>query len=210
MSHPRQRSIPTHKQWLAVKKQFGVADGAVKGINVGAELDKYWKAIGGPSGAKGQAVALGALEIKLNEYITKLDKAKVKKYPEFQKKFLDEYVGQANYMREELKRLDGSIQSYKKQLTMFFTQVQKLDKKTTTKTDLDKFRQGPVRGVTAAGKTFRGGIDVSDIDQWLGTIDSAVLKMKDTATQSDIGAFIDATIKTAQKVAKLAKAKGLA
>jgi hypothetical protein len=210
MSHPRQRSIPTHKQWLAVKKEFGVADGAVRGVNVGAELDKYWKSIGGASGAKGQAVALGALEIKLNQYATKVDKSKVKKFPAFQKKFLDEYVGQAHYMREELKRLDGSIESYRKQLTMFFTAVQKLDKKKTTKSDLDKFRSGPVRGVTAAGKTFKGGIDVSEIDDWLGTIDAAVLKLKDPPANGEISSFIDATIKTAQKVAKLAKAKDLA
>jgi hypothetical protein len=210
VSHPRQRSIPTRKQWLALKKQYGVADGAVKGINVGAELDKYWKSIGSASGAKGQAIALGLLEPKLAEYISKLDKSKVKKYAELQKKYLDEYVGQAHYMREELKRLDGSTGAYKKQLTMFFGAVQHLDKKKTTKSDLDKFRQGPVRGVTAAGKTFRGGIDVSDIDKWLGTIDTAVLKMSDKTTQNEIANFVDATIKTAEQVAKLAKAKDLA
>lgn len=210
MSHPRQRSIPTRKQWVEVKKKFGVPDGGVSGINVGAELEKYWKSIGGSSGMKGQAAALALLEPKLAGYIQKLDKKKVKKYPEFQKKFLDEYVGQAHYMREELQRLDGSVQSYKKTLMLFFSATQKLDKKKTTKAELDKFRSGPVRGVTAAGKSFRGGIDVSDIDKWLGTIDAAVLKMDDKTTQNEIASFVDATIKTAEQVGKLAKQKGLA
>ena len=209
MSHPRQRSIPTRKQWQEVKKKFGVADGAVKGLNVGEELDKYWKAIGTSSGMKGQVVALGALEPKLAAYIGKLDKSKVKKFAEFQKKFLDEFVGQAHYMAQELKRLDGSAQAYKKQLTLFFGSVQHLDKAKTTTSDLDTFRQGPVRGVTAAGKTFRGGIDVSDIDGWLGTIDKAVLKMSDKTTQQEIATFIEATMKTAKQIGKAAKEKGL-
>ena len=91
-------------------------------------------------------------------------------------------------------------------LTCELVRMQTIKKK-TTKTDLDKFRSGPVRGVTAAGKTLKGGVDPSDIDRWLGTIDQAVLKMRDTTTQSEIASFIDATIKTAQEVAKVAKAK---
>jgi len=209
MSHPRQRSIPTRKQWLEVKKKFGVADGAVSGVNVGAELDKYWKAIGTSSGMKGQVAALKLLEPKLASYIGKLDKSKVKKFADFQKVFLDEYVGQAHYMSQELKRLDGSAQAYKKQLTVFFSAVQKLDKNKTTKSELDVFRQGPVRGLTAAGKQFKGGIDIKDIDELLAPMDNGVLKLPNDATQKQIATFIDSTMKAAQLIGKSAKAKGL-
>jgi hypothetical protein len=112
-------------------------------------------------------------------------------------------------MSEELKRLDGSAQAYAKQLTAFFHAVQKLDKKKTTKSELDSFRQGPVRGLTAAGKSFKGGIDISDIDGLLAPMDNAILKMSDQTTQTQIATFIDSTLKAAEVIGKKAKAKGL-
>ncbi len=34
--------IPKHSEWVALKKKYGVADGAAKGINLGKDIDAYW------------------------------------------------------------------------------------------------------------------------------------------------------------------------
>ena len=185
-----------------------MADGAVSGINVGDALDKYWNS--GAKTPKEQMASLEILETKLNSYITKLDKKKVKKdYDDFQKVFLNKYLGEAHKMKEDAKRYNANVDIYKKELIKFFTAVQALDKVRSTKTDLDKFRSGPVRGLTALGKSVRGA-DVTEIDKWLGTIDAAVLKLHADVSRTDIATFIDASIKTAEEIKKLAKAQNLA
>ena len=201
-------SIPKRSEWKTLKTKHQVVDGAVSGINVGDALDKYWNS--GAKTAKEQLVSLEALEVKLNSYITKLDKKKVKKdYPAFQKEFLNKYLGEAHKMKEDSKRYNANVDIYKKELIKFFTAVQALDKARSTKADLDKFRSGPVRGLTALGKSVRGA-DVTAIDKWLGTIDAAVLKLKSDVSRQEIGSFIDATIKTAEEIKKLARAQQLA
>jgi hypothetical protein len=196
--------IPTRKQWQDTKKKYGVPDGAVSGINLGQEIDKYWKS----NTAKEQAAALTVLETKLNTYITKIDKKKIKQYPAFEKDFLNNYLGQAHFMREDLKRYAANAEVYKKELMKFFTAVQKLDKQKSTEGDLQKFRSGPVRGLTAMGKNLKGGYDTRQIDGWLGTMDAAVLKLN-KPSQQQIAGFVDATIKTAGEIQKAAKAQGL-
>jgi|SRR5579859_301660 len=201
-------SIPKRSEWKVLKTKHEVADGAVSGINVGDSLDKYWNS--GATTPKQQMESLAALETKLSSYISKLPKTKVKKdYDGFQKEFLNKYLGEAHKLKEDAARYNANIDTYKKELVKFFTAVQALHKGKTTKADLDKFRSGPVRGLSALGKNVRGA-DVTHIDQWLGTIDAAVLKMDNHAPQHDIDGFIDATIKTAEKVKELAEAQHLA
>ncbi len=200
-------SIPKRSEWKTLKTKYGVADGAVSGINVGNELDKYWNS--GAQTAKDQLAALTALELKLNTYITKLDKKKVKQYDPFQKEFLNKYLGEAHKLKEDSKRYNANVDIYKKELVKFFTSVQALDKTRTTKEDLEKFKSGPVRGLSALGKNVRGA-DVSQIDGWLDTINEAVQKLPKDPSRGEIETFIDATIKTAEKVKELAQAQHLA
>lgn len=197
-------SIPKHKAWQDLKKKYGVGDGAVSGVNVGAELDRYWKA----NNAKEQMAALVSLEAKLNTYITKLDKKKVKQYPQFQKEFLNEYLGEAHHLKEDLKRYSATADIYRKELAKFFTAVQKLDKKKSTAADLQKFRSGPVRGLTAMGKQAQG-VDTKEIDAWLGTINDAVQKLPSAPSAAELEAFVTATVKTAEKIAKIARQQKL-
>jgi hypothetical protein len=201
-------SIPKRSEWKTLKAKHQVADGAVSGINVGDALDKYWNS--GATTAKEQLASLEALEIKLNNYMTKLDKKKVKlDYPGFEKEFLNKYLGEAHKLKEDAKRYNANVDLYKKELIKFFTAVQALDKKKTTKAELEKFKSGPVRGLSALGKNVRGA-DLTHIDSWLGTINDAIQKLPKDTTQKDIETFIDATLKTAEEIKKLAQAQHLA
>jgi hypothetical protein len=197
-------SIPKHSEWKALKTKYGVATGAVSGIDVGKELDLYWNS--GATTPKEQLAALTALEVKLAAYISKLDKKKVKQYAPFQKEFLDKYVGEAHKQKEDAKRYNANAELYKKELIKFFTAVQALDKERTTKDDLEKFKSGPVRGLSALGKNVRG-VDVTKIDEWLGTINTAVQALPNDASDAKIAVFIDATVKTAEQIKALARAQ---
>jgi hypothetical protein len=197
-------SIPKRSEWKILKTKYGVATGAVSGIDVGKALDSYWNS--GAKNAKEQYASLDALEKVLAAYISKLDKKKVKQYALFQKAFLDDYVGEAHKLKEDAKRYYADIDTYKKELAKFFTATQRLKTGVTTKDDLEKYKSGPVRGLSALGKSVRK-VDISDIDGWLGTINEAVQSLPATPTRQQLDNFVEATIKTAEKVSALAKAK---
>jgi hypothetical protein len=203
--------IPTRKEWKALKSKHKVADGATKGVSVGEALDKYWNS--GAKNAKQQQASLATLELALNSYITKIDKKKVQKdYPVFEKTFLDKYLGEAHKQKQDAGRYNANTDLYKKELIKFFTAVQALNKSTSDATALDKFRSGPVRGVTALGKNV-SGVDVTEIDRWLGTIDAAVLAFHADMKRYErtkIEEFVTATIKTAEEIKKLAQEQKLA
>jgi hypothetical protein len=200
-------SIPKHSEWKTLKTKYGVATGAVRGVDVGKALDRYWNS--NAKTAKEQHASLAALEKTLATYISKLDKKKVKQYPAFQKIFLNQYVGEAHKLAEDAKRYYADADTYKKELIKFFTATQRLKTGVTTKNDLEKYKSGPVRGLSALGKSVRK-VDLSDIDGWLGTINDAVQKLPSDPSRRELDDFVAATIKTAEQVAKLAKAKGLA
>jgi hypothetical protein len=203
--------IPLHKDWIAIKKKYGVADGAAKNIHVGKELDAYWN-----SGAKtpqAYNTALTKLETALNTYITSVDKKKVKQYDAFQKEFLDKFLGQAHKEKEDTKRAMADLKVYQAEIAKFMTMVQKLDANKSTKVDLDKFKSGPVRGMSAMSKGVRGLTQqqskaVTEINGWLKMTEDAINNMK-APTQTDIKEFVEATIKTAEKIHDEAKDGGL-
>lgn len=203
-------SIPKRSEWKALKSKHKVADGAVKGVNVGDALDKYWNS--GAKTAKQQQASLATLETQLNSYITKLDQKKVQKdYAAFEKTFLDKYLGEAHKQKVDAGRYNANADIYKKELVKFFTAVQALNKTSSDATALDKFRSGPVRGVTALGKNV-SGVDVAEIDRWLGTIDAAVLAFHADMKRYErtkIEEFVTNTIKTAEEIKKVAKTQDL-
>jgi hypothetical protein len=159
--------IPTHAKWKTFKKECGVADGAVSGINVGKALDAYDNAVKtGIQYAKANAEAAAKLEGVLATYIQKLDKKKVKDYAKFQKKFLDDYVGAAKAKAEDFKRYSADAETYKKELASFFSMVQRFPVNGTTDEDLQKFKSGPLRGLSAVGSGLKdASIDLTPIDK---------------------------------------------
>lgn len=199
--------VPKHSEWKAMKKKYGVADGAVRGIDLGKELDKYWNSKA--STPVQQLALLEPLEVKLKNYIEKLDKKKVKQYDAFVKAYLDGYLGEVHKLAVDNKRYRATAAIYKTELAKFFTAVQKLDKDKTTKNDIEKFKSGPVRGLSAVGSNAKG-VKPQEIDGWLGTINEAVQKLPPNPSRVEIETFIEATIKTAEEIAKIAKKQGLA
>src|SRR5258708_14731973 len=197
------QEIPARKDWVVFKKKYGVSDAASSKIKLGEALDAYFKT---PAHTlKEQTALLEALETKLNTYITTIDKKKVKKYGEFEKRYLDTSLHVAHLKKEDAKRYNASAAVYKTELSKFFTAVQALSPKmnvkgeatTHLKDELEKFRSGPVRGVTAVGKSVKA-VDVRPIDTLLGHIDAGVLALPKTPTDAEIHAFIAATLKTTE------------
>jgi hypothetical protein len=199
-------SVPKHSEWKAVKKKYTVADGATKGVSVGKELDRYWAGTGTTPAE--QAKLLTPLYAKLNEYLTKIDKKKVKKYAEFEKDFLKNYLGAVNFLLDDIKRYKPSRDLYQKELHKFMAAVQAFDKSKITKNDLDDFRQGPVRGLSALGSQSRG-VDSSEIDKHLGTLSTGIPKIPADASKEDLAKYVDNILKIANKVADLAEAQDL-
>ncbi len=199
--------VPKHKDWLALKKKYSVPAGAVSSVNVGKALDVYWQAPG--STPADQLAILEPLGVKLKAYIEKLDKKKIKQYAAFQKEFLDDYLGEVHKQINDSKRYKATAALYKTELAKFFTAVQALNKATTTKSEIEKFKSGPVRGLSAVGSNARG-VDPTEIDKWLATINTAVQSLPSNPSRSEIETFIDATVKTAEAIAKQAKKQKLA
>lgn len=112
--------IPTRKQWLALKKKYGVPDGAVKGVDVGEALDKYWaKAKTHPSPQLDEALAAS-----LKAYIAKIDKAKVKQFGPFKYEFDHNFL---QPVVESASLIDRQTRLYLRQV---FTGIQALNNHT--------------------------------------------------------------------------------
>jgi hypothetical protein len=56
------------------------------------------------------------------------------------------------------------------------------------KDELEKFKSGPVRGLTAVGKSVRG-VDIREIDVSLGKINTAVQALPKAPTDTEIKGF---------------------
>ncbi len=204
--------IPSRTKWKALKKTHEVADGAVSGVDLGKALDAYDAAVkAGVRFALANADAAEKLEKTLATYISKLDKKKVKKdYAKFEKTFLDDYVGAAKAKKDDFKRYSADAETFKKELTSFFTAIQKLTPNKTTDAELQKFKSGPLRGLSAVGSGLRdANVDLSEINKHAADIQ----KLIDAAAGKD-GAVIEkvreAIVKLAEDLAAEARQQGLA
>ncbi len=204
------KTAPTHKMWKALKKKYDVPDGAVKGIDLGKAIDKYWKDMEGKRPPQMVAVAQECEQVLAN-YIGKFDKKKVKEYAKFEKEFLDDFVGAMHEMADDFSRYTADIELYAAELRKFFASVTKLEVGNTTLNDLEGFKSGPQRGLTALAKSVKG-IDPTEIDKLLGTINDTIDKMSaknqtDPIPQKLIDNFVSAIHAAAEKIAKIAKAQ---
>jgi hypothetical protein len=169
--------IPTRKKWQELKKKHQVADGAVSGVDLGKALDTYEaEAKTGIQFAKVNEAAAEKLEKVLATYISKLDPKKVKKdFNAFKKTFLDDYVGAAHAKKEDFKRYSADLGTYKKELASFFAAIQQLKPGETTSAELQKFKSGPVRGLSAVGSGLRAAnVDLTQINAHAATIQQLI------------------------------------
>ena len=206
---------PKVKDWEALKKKYKIPNGAVKGVQVGKAIETFhkgWDTVSGPTAAKKRIPIGQALENSLAAYISALSKKKkdIKQYPAFEKEFLDKYLGRVNFLKEDLKRYDADAKLYTAELAKFFSAVHRLqaNKAKVTRDDIIVFKGGPMRGLSALGKSVKK-VDPTKIDALLGPINLAVDKFPAILTREQIDKFVDKIVETADEVAELARAQNL-
>jgi hypothetical protein len=199
-------AVPTRNQWNKLKKTHGIPDGAVKGVNLGQELDKVDKAAKGNNSAA-YAQCVQQYMTVANSYITKLDQKKVKNFGAFQKVFLDDYLGEPHTMLEGLKLQADGKKLYMTQLQKFFQAVQKLDANSKPE-DIQRFAQF-ARGLSSVALRTKGAVDPKAINAQLTRIDAAKGKVGANATPQQVQQFITLSRDVANEVRKAAKAQAL-
>jgi hypothetical protein len=205
-------AIPTVKEWTTSKTKYGAPDTA-GGVTVSKAFTAYWNS--GANTPKKYLVAYTALEKALATYIGKVDKKKIKQYPDFEKEFLNGFIGKVHKERVDTERGMATLNTYKAEIVKYMAMVQKLDRKKAKAVDLERFKQGPVRGLSAmasraTGLTTEQAKVLADINLELKKIDYMVDHMGANPTQTQLNSWVLDIIKNADEIAKLAKAGGIA
>ncbi len=205
-------AIPTVKEWTTARTKYGAPDTA-GGVTVSKAFAAYWAS--GANTPKKYMVAYVALENALAKYIPKVDKKKIKDYAGFEKAFLDGFIGKVHKERVDTERGMANLNTYKAEVVKYMTMVQKLDKTKTLAIDLERFKQGPVRGLSAmasraAGLTTEQAAVLKKIDLELKKVDYLVDHMGATPTRTQLSGWVTDIIKNAKVIAKIAKEGGIA
>ena len=167
--------IPTREEWRKFKAEYGVKDGASKGVELGDAIDKFWSTVRAlqktaPEPAKSVAwfehfelvwySGLMQLEKTFAAYLVNVDVNKIAPKPpktaaEFKRKFQDEFVGAAKEHRLELAVNRNEETKYAAALASFAAELARLEQLIAThgepkarkvvKADLESFASGPVR-----------------------------------------------------------------
>lgn len=201
--------VPTHTNWKALKKKHEVSKGAVRGVNVGKLLDAYHRSVkSGVQHSRANSTAAEALEKGLARYISKVEKKDVEKdFSAFKRTFLEDYVGAANFFKEDFKRYKADADTYRKELVKFVHAVTKLKPNATTVDDLNKFKSGPLRGLSAVGSSLK--FDLSDINKVASRIQKIIEKTPAAATPELLEKIRGAISEGTVEIAKAAKKLGL-
>lgn len=200
-------SIPSHADWQRFKERFGIPKGAVSGINLGDELERWSR--GMSSDIKRNAQLAKALENKLGEYLRRLDAKKVTKrsHSEFTSEFTTKYLLVANRVAEELSAMAGEREAYKGRLELLWREAARIRKGVSLNT-LQVFRSGAVRGQLAAATIVKGYNPQDQIQLWKG-VDETINNLNAShaqATLDDVAHLIEVT---AAKSKELARSSGL-
>lgn len=205
-------AIPTVKEWTTAKTKYGAPDTA-GGVTVSKAFAAYWAS--GANTPKKYMVAYTALEKALAAYIGKVDKKKIKQYDAFEKEFLNGFIGKVHKERVDTERGMANLNTYKAEVVKYMTMVQKLDTTKTQAIDLERFKQGPVRGLSAmasraTGLTTEQATVLANIDLELKKVDYLVDHMGANPTPKQVSGWVKDIIKNAKAIATLAKAGGIA
>src|SRR5258707_10279581 len=111
-------TIPTHKDWVALKLRFKVPAHAVSGVDLGKALDAYHNALS--HDLKKNAANAKVLEGVLAKYIKGIKEAKVEKgkFSAFKSEFTAKYLGMANQAVEEFTAMSGDLAAYTERLKL--------------------------------------------------------------------------------------------
>lgn len=200
-------SIPTHTQWKKFKDTFGIPKNAVGSVNVGKELDKYHNGLS--RDFKKNAANAGRLADKLSVYIKKISKNSIKKkdYTKFKSAFTTKYLLMANRSEEEMKAMAGELDAYAGRVRLMNQAAKKL-KPGCTLTDLQQFRQGPLRGQLAAATQVKN-FDPKDVVKLWKTVDNVINKLSSNTSQATLDKIVTIVQATEKNATAVAKKSGL-
>lgn len=206
--------IPTRTDWQALKKRCGVPDGVVAGISVGKLLDE-WATVNRREGI--HLEELKAVETHLAEWVKKLQqsKSKVKKYDEFEKAFLDSYIGAAHKERERRGRLSQDVSSrLRDRLRKLNTGIQMLGSSTSpTVKDLEGFRSIVRSAQADADRAIPYVREAKQINKKLvdmiAQLDSDIGAMKTPPVPSEVTRAVRRQMSFAGTIADLAESHDL-
>lgn len=169
--------IPTRVEWRKFKTEYGVKDGASKGVELGDAIDKFWssvRALEGTAPDPAKSVAwydhfelimhsgLMQLEKTFGAYLVNVDVTKITPKPpktveQFKRKFLEEFVGAVKEHRMGLAIKRTEVTKYASALATFAAQLANLDQMIAThaepndhkvgKAELEKFASGPAQAI---------------------------------------------------------------
>ena len=200
-------AYPTHGEWKKFKDTFGIPKNAVGSVNVGKELDKYHSGLS--RDFKKNAANAGRLADKLSVYIKKIPKKSIKKqdHTKFKSAFTTKYLLMANRSEEEMKSMGGELDAYAGRVRLMNQAARKL-KPGCKLTDLQKFRQGPLRGQLAAATQVKK-FDPKDLVKLWKPIDDIINKLPGDTNQVTLDKVVKIIEVTEKKATAVAKKTGL-
>lgn len=200
-------TIPKHKDWVAFKKTYGIPPHAVSGIDMGKELDTYHDKLS--HDFKKNAANAAALEAKFAKYLKGISESKVAKgkFNSFKTDFTNHYLLMANRAAEEFSAMGGDLAAYTERLRLVIRDGAKL-KPGAAVGVLQAYRQGPVRGLLAAGTKVRG-FDPKDITKLWGPIDGLINKLDVHTGQQTIDKLVQLITATIPKTKQVAAKNNL-
>lgn len=196
-------SIPTHAEWQRFKESFGIPRGAVSGINLGDELERWSK--GMSRDFKRNAELAKTLENKLADYLKRLDAKKVTKrsYNDFKSEFTTKYLLVANRVVEEMSAMAGQREAYKGRLELLWREAGRIQQGVSLST-LQTFRSGAVRGQLAVAANVKGYNPQDQIQLWKG-IDETINNLNTSHPQKtldEVARLIKVTLEKSKEVAR--------
>lgn len=196
-------SIPSHADWQRFKESFGIPKGAVSGINLGEELERWSR--GMSRDFKRNAQLAKALENKLAEYLKRLEAKKVTKrsHSEFKSEFTTKYLLVANRVVEEMSAMAGEREAYKGRLELLWREAARM-RKGVTLSALQSFRSGAVRGQLAVAANVKGYDPQDQIQLWKG-IDETINNLNTShaqATLDEVARLIEVTSAKSKEVVR--------
>ena len=194
-------SVPTHKDWTDFKKKYDVPPHAVKGIDLGKAIDTYHNGLS--SDFKKSAQLAKTLAETFAKYLKGIAESKVKKgkFNEFKAAFKSDYLGMAEAAAEEMATMSGDLDAFTDRVRTMLNTGEALKAGTELAT-LQKFRQGPVRGMLAAATRVKK-FDPKDLVQLWKPIDDVINHLgidSDRATLDKVVHLIEITVPKTRQV----------
>jgi hypothetical protein len=198
-------SIPTHAQWKTFKKNHGVDSNAVGSVNVGKALDAFHKVYGRDMTANAKAADACAKE--LTTYLNKFPDKAAKDPKKFKSEFEKIYVKPALTAKEEFSTMAGEKDAFAGRVLKLLAITGKMKPGTTLDT-LQKFRQGPVRGMLASATAVKK-YDPKDFVTLWKPIDDTINNLDAKHGQDVLDRVVKLCHVTADKTLEIGKKDGL-